>query len=210
EVKLQQTQVARVVPRYLEWLERWPTVAALAASSTADVLRDWQGLGYNRRALNLQRAAREVAANGWPDDLTRLPGVGPYTAAAVGCFAFERAELPVDVNVRRVRERTGSEFDHTCAQALMDLGATVCLARRLEQRDGDGGETLPATGEPELVGRGRAHVHDPRLDLERLRQTRAHRSAQGRDLRLLGDEHAVRVGELPPLVAHLRVGAHEQ
>ena len=129
EVMLQQTQVARVVPRYLEWLERWPTVAALAAASTADVLRDWQGLGYNRRALNLQRAAREVAANGWPDDLTRLPGVGPYTAAAVGCFAFERAELPVDVNVRRVRERTGSEFDHTCAQALMDLGATVCLAR---------------------------------------------------------------------------------
>ena len=129
EVMLQQTQVARVVPRYLEWLERWPTVETLAAASTADVLRAWQGLGYNRRALNLQRAAREVAAGGWPDDLTQLPGVGPYTAAAVARFAFGRAVLPVDVNVRRVQERTEEPFDHACAQALMDLGATVCLAR---------------------------------------------------------------------------------
>jgi A/G-specific adenine glycosylase len=129
EVMLQQTQVARVVPRYLDWLERWTTAEALAAAPTADVLRAWQGLGYNRRALNLQRAAREIAANGWPEDLTRLPGVGPYTAAAVACFAFGRPVLPVDVNVRRVQERTGGKFDHTCAQALMDLGATVCLAR---------------------------------------------------------------------------------
>jgi A/G-specific adenine glycosylase len=129
EVMLQQTQVARVVPRYLEWLERWPTVEALAAAPTADVLRAWQGLGYNRRALSLQRAAREVAANGWPDDLTLLPGVGPYTAAAVECFALGRQVLPIDVNVQRVQDRTGEPFDHTCAQALMDLGATVCLAR---------------------------------------------------------------------------------
>jgi len=129
EVMLQQTQVARVVPRYLEWLGRWPTAQALAAAPTADVIRAWQGLGYNRRALNLQRAAREVAANGWPDDLTRLPGVGAYTAAAVECFAHSRPVLPVDVNVRRVQERTGEPFDHECAQALMDLGATVCLAR---------------------------------------------------------------------------------
>jgi A/G-specific adenine glycosylase len=93
------------------------------------VLRAWQGLGYNRRALNLQRAAREVAANGWPADLTRLPGVGAYTAAAVECFALGRPVLPVDVNVGRVQERTGESFDHECAQALMDLGATVCLAR---------------------------------------------------------------------------------
>jgi A/G-specific adenine glycosylase len=129
EVMLQQTQVARVVPRYLEWLERWPTADALAAAPSADVIRAWQGLGYNRRALNLQRAAREVAANGWPEDLTRLPGVGLYTAAAVDCFAHGRPVLPVDVNVRRVQERTGERFDHECAQALMDLGATVCLAR---------------------------------------------------------------------------------
>lgn len=129
EVMLQQTQVARVVPRYLEWLERWPTVGALAAAPSADVIRAWQGLGYNRRALNLQRAAREVAANGWPEDLTQLPGVGAYTAAAVECFAHGRPVLPVDVNIRRVQERTGQAFDHECAQALMDLGATVCLAR---------------------------------------------------------------------------------
>jgi A/G-specific adenine glycosylase len=129
ELMLQQTQAARVVPRYLAWLERWPTVEALAAASTAEVLREWQGLGYNRRALNLQRAAREVAANGWPDDLAALPGVGPYTAAAVACFAFGRPVLPVDVNVRRVIGRTGASFDHTCAQALMDLGATICIAR---------------------------------------------------------------------------------
>jgi A/G-specific adenine glycosylase len=129
EVMLQQTQVARVVPRYLKWLKRWPTAQALAAAPTADVIRAWQGLGYNRRALSLQRAAREVAANGWPEDLTRLPGVGAYTAAAVECFAHGRPVLPVDVNVRRVQERTGEPFDHECAQALMDLGATVCLAR---------------------------------------------------------------------------------
>jgi A/G-specific adenine glycosylase len=129
EVMLQQTQAARVVPRYVEWLDRWPTVEVLAGASTAEVLRVWQGLGYNRRALNLHRAAREVAANGWPEDLTTLPGVGRYTADAVGCFALGRPVLPVDVNVRRVLERTGASFDHRCAQALMDLGATICIAR---------------------------------------------------------------------------------
>src|SRR5207253_684824 len=126
---LQQTQAARVVPRYLEWLERWPSAEELAAASTAEVLRAWQGLGYNRRALNLQRAAQAVAAGGWPDDLTALPGVGRYTADAVACFAFGRDVLPVDVNVRRIQERTGAEFTGAAAQALMDLGATVCLAR---------------------------------------------------------------------------------
>src|SRR5438105_7525451 len=68
EVMLQQTQVERVIPRYLAWLERWPSAEALAAAAAADVIRAWQGLGYNRRALNLQRAARQVAAEGWPDD----------------------------------------------------------------------------------------------------------------------------------------------
>jgi A/G-specific adenine glycosylase len=129
EVMLQQTQVERVVPRYLRWLERWPTDAALADASTAEVIREWQGLGYNRRAVNLQRAARAVAENGWPDDLTALPGVGPYTAAALANFAFGRSVLPVDTNVRRVQERTRHDFGPTAAQALMDLGATVCLAR---------------------------------------------------------------------------------
>jgi len=129
EVMAQQTQVDRVVPRWERWLERWPTVEALAAASAADVIREWQGLGYNRRALALHRAAQQVAAHGWPDDLTELPGVGRYTADAVACFAFGRDVLPVDVNVRRVSERTGHAFSPAAVQALMDLGATVCLAR---------------------------------------------------------------------------------
>jgi len=129
EVMLQQTQVERVVPRYLAWLERWPTLDGLAAASPADVIREWQGLGYNRRGLNLHRTACVVAERGWPDDLTELPGVGPYTAAAVANFAFGREVLPIDTNVRRVRERTGREFSPRAAQALMDLGATICLAR---------------------------------------------------------------------------------
>ncbi len=129
EVMLQQTQVERVIPRYRRWLERWPSVHALAAAVPAEVIVEWQGLGYNRRAVNLHRAAGIVARAGWPDDLTELPGVGPYTAAAVANFAFGRDVLPVDTNVRRVQERTGEAFDGACAQALFDLGATVCLAR---------------------------------------------------------------------------------
>ena len=129
EVMLQQTQVERVIPRWQAWLERWPTVDALAEDSPAEVIVAWQGLGYNRRAINLHRAARHVAERGWPDDLTELPGVGPYTAAAVANFAFGRDVLPVDVNIRRVQERTGERFDAECAQALFDLGATICLAR---------------------------------------------------------------------------------
>jgi len=129
EVMLQQTQVDRVVPRYLAWLDRWPTVESLAASSAADVIRAWQGLGYNRRALALHRAAQIVAADGWPRDLTKLPGVGPYTAAAVRNFALGENVLPRDVNVDRVERRTGHAFTGEAAQALMDLGATICLAR---------------------------------------------------------------------------------
>jgi A/G-specific adenine glycosylase len=129
EVMLQQTQVQRVIPRYEAWLARWPTVEALAAASPADAIREWQGLGYNRRGLNLQRAAKHVVAHGWPDELTDLPGVGPYTAAAVRRFAFDEDVLPVDVNVARVLRRTGYDFTPAAAQALMDLGATTCVAR---------------------------------------------------------------------------------
>ena len=129
EVMLQQTQVERVIPRYLGWLERWPTVKALAAARPGDVIREWQGLGYNRRAVNLHRTARVIAEHGWPDDLTELPGVGRYTADAVAAFAFGEPVVPEDTNVRRVQERTGHRFGPECGQALMDLGATVCLAR---------------------------------------------------------------------------------
>jgi A/G-specific adenine glycosylase len=130
---LQQTQVVRVVPRWVGWLERWPSVGALAAASRVEVLREWVGLGYNRRAVALHEASKVVAAAGWPADLRVLPGIGPYTAAAVGLFAFGRPELPVDVNVRRVLARTGSSFGSVTpelGQALMELGATVCTARR--------------------------------------------------------------------------------
>jgi A/G-specific adenine glycosylase len=146
EVMLQQTQASRVVSRWHAWLQRWPTVAALAAASAGEVIREWQGLGYNRRALSLHRAARVVAERGWPDDLTELPGVGRYTADAVACFALGRPVLPVDVNVQRVQERTGERFDHTCAQALMDLGATVCIARIPRCGDCPLAEACPSRG----------------------------------------------------------------
>ncbi len=129
EVMLQQTQVERVIPRYHAWLERWPTVAALASTPAGDAIREWLGLGYNRRALNLHRAATKIARDGWPDDLTELPGVGTYTAAAIRRFALGEHVLPVDVNVSRVVRRTGAAFTPASAHALMDLGATICLAR---------------------------------------------------------------------------------
>ena len=126
---LQQTQVDRVLRRWVAWMERWPTPAALASASPADVIRAWQGLGYNRRALNLHRAATAIAAAGWPDDLTELPGVGPYTAAAIRNQAFGEPVLPVDTNVARIQARTGHAFGPVSLQALFDLGSTVCLAR---------------------------------------------------------------------------------
>jgi len=138
EVMLQQTQVARVVPRYLEWLARWPTAAALAAASRAEVLAAWVGLGYNRRALALHAAAAAVARDGWPEDLRTLPGVGPYTAAAVASFAFGAQVAAVDTNARRVAARLGHGPPDALVppgraadwnQAAMELGATVCTAR---------------------------------------------------------------------------------
>ena len=135
EVMLQQTQVARVIPRYEAWLERWPTAASLAAAPVADVLREWVGLGYNRRALRLREACAVVAEHGWPEDLTKLPGVGPYTAAALGAFAFGRDTVALDTNVRRLFRRLGSELAPRPGegpifnQATIELGALVCRAR---------------------------------------------------------------------------------
>ena len=140
EVMLQQTQVTRVVDRWTAWLERWPDAASLAAATPAEVLQAWQGMGYNRRALNLHRASRVVAEDGWPttfEGLRGLPGVGPYTAGALAVQAFGADLVPVDVNVRRVLERALGRTDlepppgraSDFLQALFDLGATVCVAR---------------------------------------------------------------------------------
>jgi A/G-specific adenine glycosylase len=147
EIMLQQTQAARVVPYYEAFLARFPAVDALAAAPVRDVLEAWSGLGYNRRALALHAAARVVAASGWPEDLESLPGVGPYTAAAVGSFAWDRDAAAVDTNVRRVIARWDGEQRPAAAlarragewmppgraaafnQAMMELGATVCTPR---------------------------------------------------------------------------------
>ncbi|WCB94759.1 Adenine DNA glycosylase [Baekduia alba] len=159
EVMLQQTQVARVVPRYLAWLERWPTPGALAAAPVADVLAEWVGLGYNRRALRLREACAHVAEHGWPDDLGTLPGIGPYTAAAVGAFAFGRDELPVDTNVRRVLERTGFTPRRTppeLGQALMELGAMLCRAREAACAACPVSASCASAGAVDIAPRGRA------------------------------------------------------
>ncbi len=151
EVMLQQTQVSRVAPRYESWLERWPTAEALAAASPAEVLGEWSGLGYNSRALRLQATARAVAEDGWPGDeagLRALPGVGPYTAAAIAAFAFDQVAAAVDTNQVRVLDRWDAAVGRSPAEVrqraleqvpadapaewnhvLMDLGATICTAR---------------------------------------------------------------------------------
>jgi A/G-specific adenine glycosylase len=155
EMMLQQTQVDRVLPRYLAFLQQYPTVASLARASAADVIRAWQGLGYNLRAIRLQRIAQQVMADyagqlpQTIEDLQKLSGIGRYTAAAVACFAFGHAEPVLDTNVRRVlgriflgpdraRSATAATLwdlagralpvTHAYAwnQALMDLGARIC------------------------------------------------------------------------------------
>ncbi len=148
EVMLQQTQVPRVVPKWLAFLEQYPTTARCAAASLGDVLRLWQGLGYPRRARNLHAAAIEVERLGaFPDTLDgllALPGVGAYTARAVLAFAFEADAAVVDTNIARVLARhTGRRLTQREVQALadrsqplqeswawnqciMELGAMVC------------------------------------------------------------------------------------
>ena len=140
EVMLQQTQVDRVIERWTAWLERWPTATDLAAASRADVISAWQGLGYNRRAVSLHEAARQLAEHGIPQDQAgwrALPGVGPYTAAAVCALALDHDVIPLDVNILRILERSlgATELEpppgraHDLTQGLFDLGATICLAR---------------------------------------------------------------------------------
>lgn len=158
EIMLQQTTVAAVAPRFERFLSRWPTVTDLAAAEDADVMAEWAGLGYYARARNLLKCARVVAEDHggrFPSeetDLAQLPGVGPYTAAAVAAIAFGRKATPVDGNIERVTARlfnigaplpaakpeikaraqamTPDGRAGDFAQAMMDLGATVCLPRR--------------------------------------------------------------------------------
>lgn len=136
EVMSIQTQVERAAPAWSAWMRRWPTVQALAAAPLADVLGQWQGLGYPRRARDLHRSARIVVESGWPEDLTDLPGVGYYVAAAVRCFALEQPVLPVDVNVRRVLRRRFADGvvdiggdPWRAGQALMEFGQRICAMR---------------------------------------------------------------------------------
>ena len=129
EVMLQQTQVERVVPRYLAWLERWPSVESLAGLPLPmSFVSGRASATTGAPCTSSGRRSRSRRAGG-PHDLTELPGVGPYTDAALRCFAFGEDVLPVDVNVERVLRRTSATFTAASTQALMDLGATICIAR---------------------------------------------------------------------------------
>ena len=149
EAMLQQTQVERVIPKFEQFIDTWPTVTALAQASTKDLLTVWSGLGYNSRALRVREAASVIAADGWPttiEGLQALPGVGPYTAAAIASIAFGHDVPAVDTNLKRVLSRwrgeplSGSVLDEVAFEAIgspagswnqgvMDIGATICRPR---------------------------------------------------------------------------------
>ncbi len=158
EIMLQQTQVDRVLPKYRQFLSAFPTLADLAAASTADVISVWVPLGYNTRAVRLQSIARQVIAEyhgcipDTIDELLKLKGVGRYTAGAIACFAYHKQVATVDTNIRRVLHRIFLGLEHSelkfndaqmlelaervlpdeeaynWNQALMDLGATICTS----------------------------------------------------------------------------------
>lgn len=160
EVMLQQTGVDRVLPKYSEFLEAFPSLADLAAAPRAEVIRRWAPLGYNRRAVALHEITQQVLRDfggRFPtdrDSLQQLKGIGPYTAGAIACFAFGNQNAFLDTNIRRVVGRIwlGGEPDRTAAgeralqaaaeaavpagraydwhQALMDLGATICRSAK--------------------------------------------------------------------------------
>jgi len=144
EVMLQQTQVATVIPYYERFLKKYPSVEFLASASQEEVLQLWSGLGYYARGRNLHAAAKEIARNGFPKDIAKLPGVGRSTAAAIAVFAFGERAAIMDGNAKRVLARVFGVPDPdwdlaerelpqkdvaVYTQALMDLGATVCTRR---------------------------------------------------------------------------------
>lgn len=206
EVMLQQTQVARVVPRWRAFLDRFPTPAVCAAAPLADVLREWQGLGYPRRARNLHATAvRVTELGGFPrdlDGLLALPGIGQYTARALMAFAFELDAAVVDTNIGRVYARVHGErltqkrlqrlADDACPsgdawawnQCLMDLGAVLCRPRD------PGCADCPVR--QRCAWRGRPDVADPAVGSSAVsvRQARfegSDRQARGRLMKALGD-----------------------
>jgi A/G-specific adenine glycosylase len=158
EIMLQQTPVARVLPIYIEWMKRWPTPAALAAATPAQIITAWGRLGYPRRALRLHECAKVISEKyrgRIPDtqsELRELPGIGDYTSAAIIAFAFEGRSLVLDINIRRVFARVidgvevptaaptkserqerekliPSKNPHVWATATMELGALICTAK---------------------------------------------------------------------------------
>jgi A/G-specific adenine glycosylase len=158
EIMLQQTPVARVLPIYIEWMKRWPTPAALAAATPAQVITAWGRLGYPRRALRLHECAKVISTQHkgripeTESELRELPGIGDYTSAAIIAFAFEGRSLVLDINIRRVFARVidgvevptaaptkserherekliPSKNPHVWAAATMELGALICTAK---------------------------------------------------------------------------------
>jgi A/G-specific adenine glycosylase len=223
EVMLQQTQSARVVPKWLAFMDAFPTPAQCAAAPLGDVLRLWQGLGYPRRARNLHDAAGMVhAAGSFPRsyvDLRALPGVGPYTARAVMAFAYEDDAAVVDTNIARVYARfagrslrakevqaladealpPGRSWEWN--QCLMDLGAVLCRP------------TSPACSDCPLVGSCAWHGAgpDPAVGSAGVSRVQARfdgsdRQARGRLLRALSD-HPLRLEDAPAVMQRATVDA---
>jgi A/G-specific adenine glycosylase len=189
EIMLQQTTVAAVIPYFARFLETWPTVAALAAALRDDVLSAWAGLGYYSRARNLHAAALQLAANGMPkteEGWRNLPGVGAYTAAAIAAIAYDLPANVVDGNVERViarlravetplpdakpelrtlaAELVTANRPGDYAQALMDLGATVCTPKSptCGECPWQSACAAHATGQPETYPRRAAKAERPR------------------------------------------------
>ena len=158
EIMLQQTPVARVLPVYIEWMKRWPTPAALAAASPAQIITAWGRLGYPRRALRLHECAKVISTKykgripETQSELRELPGIGDYTSAAIIAFAFEGRSLVLDINIRRLFARVidgievptaaptkserqeredliPSKNPHIWAAATMEIGALICTAK---------------------------------------------------------------------------------
>ena len=192
EVMLQQTQVSRVDGRWQHWLQLFPTVDALAAADSADVLDEWQGLGYNRRALSLWRAAQEVSASGgrMPSDeasLKALPGVGPATAAGIRAFAFDLPGIYLETNVRAVLLHELFPREESVPDArLVPIARATCPPDASDPADDprtwyyallDYGAHLKATV-PNPSRRSRSHVRQSRFE-------GSHRQKRAEVLRIL-------------------------